>query len=71
MKNLRLNGELPKDTSKNTPSQKLKKKNYQLFKGENLESYESLEKSLISKLSEFSDQHEAVRNIKITLSYEE
>lgn len=71
MKKLRLNGELLEDTSKDTPSQKLKKKSYQLFKGENLEGYESLEKSLLSKLSEFTDQHEAVRNIKITLSYEE
>lgn len=52
-------------------SSKPKKRSYQLFKSENLESYESLEKSLLSKLSEFTDQHEAVRNIKITLSYEE
>ena len=57
--------------SENTSSQKLKKRNYQLFKGENLKSYETLEKSLLSKLSEFTDHHKAVRNIKITLSYEE
>ena len=36
-----------------------------------MESYELLEKSLLSRLSEFTDQHEAVRNIKIALSYEE
>lgn len=74
MKNKRLGNEEQKEEdapSENTSSQKLKKKSYQLFKGENLESYESLEKSLLSKLSEFTDQHEAVRNIKITLSYEE
>ncbi len=71
MKKLRLNGELPENTPKSAPAPKPKKRNYQLFKGENLESYESLEKSLLSRLSEFTDQHEAVRNIKITLSYEE
>lgn len=71
MKKLRLNGELPENTSESAPAPKPKRRNYQLFKGENLESYESLEKSLLSKLSEFTDQHEAVRNIKITLSYEE
>lgn len=71
MKKLRLNGELPENTPESVSSQKLKKKNYQLFKGENLESYESLEKSLLSRLSEFTDQHKAVRNINITLSYEE
>lgn len=71
MQNLRLSGELPKNTSESAPAPKLKKRNYQLFKGENLESYESLEKSLLSRLSEFTDQLKAVRNIKITLSYEE
>ena len=58
-------------SANDTVSSKPKKGNYQLFKGEHLESYESLEKSLLSRLSEFTDQHEAVRNIKITLSYEE
>lgn len=71
MKKLRLNNELPEISSGKGSAPKPKKKNYQLFKGENLESYESLEKSLLSRLSEFTDQHEAVRNIKITLSYEE
>lgn len=71
MKKLRLNGELPENPPESAPAPKPKKRNYQLFKGENLESYESLEKSLLSRLSEFTDQHEAVRNIKITLSYEE
>lgn len=71
MKKLRLSGELPDAPSENTSAPKPKKKNYQLFKGENLESYESLEKFLLSRLSEFTDQHEAIRNIKITLSYEE
>lgn len=74
MKNKRLGIEVQKEEnapSENASSQKVQKKSYQLFKGENLESYEALEKSLLSKLSEFTDQHEAVRNIKITLSYEE
>lgn len=71
MKRLRLDGALPKDTPKNAPTTKMKKKNYELFKGDGMESYELLEKSLLSRLSEFTDQHEAVRNIKITLSYEE
>lgn len=71
MKKLRLSGELPQNTSESAPAPKPKKRNYQLFKGENLESYESLEKSLLSRLSEFTDQLKAVRNIKITLSYEE
>ena len=71
MKKLRLNGELPENPPESAPAPKPKKRTYQLFKGENLESYESLEKSLLSRLSEFTDQHEAVRNIKITLSYEE
>ena len=71
MKKLRLNGELPENTPESAPAPKPKKRNYQLFKGENLESYESLEKSLLSRLSEFTDQLKAVRNIKITLSYEE
>lgn len=71
MKKLRLNGELPENPPENAPAPKPKKRNYQLYKGDNLESYESLEKSLLSRLSEFTDRHEAVRNIKITLSYEE
>lgn len=71
MKKLRLSGELPQNTSESAPAPKPKKRNYQLFKGDNLESYESLEKSLLSRLSEFTDQLKAVRNIKITLSYEE
>ncbi len=71
MQRLRLNGELPENTPESAPAPKPKKRNYQLFKGDNLGSYESLEKSLLSRLSEFTDQHEAVRNIKITLSYEE
>lgn len=74
MKDKRLGNEAKKTEevpANDTVSSKPKKRNYQLFKGENLESYESLEKSLLSKLSEFTDQHEAVRNIKITLSYEE
>ena len=71
MKKLRLNGELPENPPENAPAPMPKKRNYQLYKGDNLESYESLEKSLLSRLSEFTDRHEAVRNIKITLSYEE
>lgn len=74
MKDKRLGNEAKKTEevpANDTVSSKPKKRNYQLFKGENLESYESLEKSLLSKLSEFTDQHEAIRNIKITLSYEE
>ena len=71
MKKLRLSGELPEETDEKGSTPKSQKRNYQLFKGEHLESYESLEKSLLSRLSEFTDQHEAVRNIKITLSYEE
>lgn len=71
MKKLRLSGELPEKTDETASAPKPQKRNYQLFKGEHLESYESLEKSLLSRLSEFTDQHEAVRNIKITLSYEE
>lgn len=71
MKKLRLNGELPENPPENASAPMPKKRNYQLYKGDNLESYESLEKSLLSRLSEFTDQHETVRNIKITLSYEE
>lgn len=71
MKRLRHDGALPEDTPKNALTTKMKKKNYELFKGDGMESYELLEKSLLSRLSEFTDQHEAVRNIKITLSYEE
>lgn len=71
MQKLRLSGELPKNTSESAPAPKPKKRNYQLFKGDNLESFESLEKSLLSRLSEFTDQHEEIHNIKITLSYEE
>lgn len=71
MKKLRLDNELPEETDEKDSAPKPKKRNYQLFKGDNLESYESLEKSLLSRLSEFTDQLKAVRNIKITLSYEE
>lgn len=71
MKKLRLNNELPEISSEKESAPKPKKRNYQLYKGDNLESYEALEKSLLSRLSEFTDEHEAIRNIKITLSYEE
>lgn len=72
MKKLRLSGALPETSSENKSGLKLKKKKYQLYKGDDLKSYDTLKSSLLARLAEFAEQHESeIRNIKITLSYEE
>ena len=74
MKALRIHGELAKEASekRKQKSKKTKRQSHDLLKADNLDNYESLKKTLLSKLSKFADEHEdLVHNIKITLSYEE